>query len=187
MPKIQKVCKCGNIFSIYPCEQKKVNYCSRKCVGTYCFHKSGFKNSKGSLAKMGVLNPMYGKKHSIDQKKKISDSVKKYFLEHPDKFKLKGKFGKENYRWAGDNIGRYGVHDWIKSKKGLAKDGVCEKKDKTCKGRLEWSNKSQKYLRRIYDWQILCDSHHGRYDKHTHLNGLKTRFKKGQTPWNKKQ
>ena len=33
-------------------------------------------NSKQSMAKSGTLNPMYGKRHSADTKKKISDSQK---------------------------------------------------------------------------------------------------------------
>jgi hypothetical protein len=78
------------------------------------------------------------------------------------------------------------LHDWIKIVRGLAKEDVCEQKDKSCKGRMEWSNKSRKYRRRLSDWQVLCQSHHRRYDRHTHLNGIKNRFKKGMIPCNKK-
>ena len=36
-------------------------------------------NTKQSMAKSGNLNPMYGKRHSIDTKKKISDSQKQRY------------------------------------------------------------------------------------------------------------
>ena len=36
-------------------------------------------NSKQSMAKSGNLNPMYGKRHSTDTKKKISDSQKQRY------------------------------------------------------------------------------------------------------------
>jgi len=184
--KIKKKCKCGKSFWIYPYREKSVRGCSRSCAAKFATRPKGYKSPKGSLAKMGDKNPMYGKKFTKEHCKKISKSVIKFFTENPDKFKLRGQYGNKNPRWAGDNIGRYGVHDWIERIKGKAYTLRCELKDKTCKGRLEWSNKSQKYLRRIYDWRVLCDSHHGRYDKHTWKNGLKTRFKKGQIPWNKK-
>ena len=96
--------------------------------------------------------------------------------------------GEKNGRWVGDKIGKAGVHDWIEREKGKAKYLYCSKYDDgTCKGRIEWSNVSQKYLRKIDDWQILCGSHHRRYDSHTYINGIKTRFIKGHIPWNKKK
>ena len=36
-------------------------------------------NTKQSMAKSGNLNPMYGKRHSTDTKKKISDSQKQRY------------------------------------------------------------------------------------------------------------
>ena len=36
-------------------------------------------NSKQSMAKSGNLNPMFGKRHSTDTKKKISDSQKQRY------------------------------------------------------------------------------------------------------------
>ena len=36
-------------------------------------------NTKQSMAKSGNLNPMFGKRHSIDTKKKISDSQKQRY------------------------------------------------------------------------------------------------------------
>lgn len=94
--------------------------------------------------------------------------------------------GSNNHQWKGDSVGKLALHDWIERKLGLSKNLKCEKEDATCKGRLEWSNKSQKYLRRFDDWQVLCTSHHRRYDMTpTWKANMSTKFKKGYTPWNK--
>lgn len=187
MPKIQKKCRCQKKFLVYPYRKNNAKFCSRKCTGRFKFHKKGYKCQKGSLSKMGYKNPMYGKKFTELHRKKISLALQDYFSKNPiHPFKIGFKKNK-NPNWKGDKISSAGVHDWIKKIKGTANIHLCRFKNETCKGRLEWSNKSQKYLRRIYDWQVLCLSHHRRYDKHTHLNGLTTRFKKGNLPWNKKK
>ncbi|MEK6881824.1 MAG: hypothetical protein AABY22_19555, partial [Nanoarchaeota archaeon] len=89
--------------------------------------------------------------------------------------------GKNNPMWKGDEVGYGGIHKWIYLKRGKAKNYNCKFIDKTCKGNLEWSNISKKYYRKLYDWQILCHSHHMRFDKVM----PKYRFKKGHIPWNK--
>ena len=96
--------------------------------------------------------------------------------------------GVKNGMWNGADVGYCGVHDWVHSRMGKAKDGECFKHDETCKGRLEWSNKSQKYLRKVVDWWILCQSHHRRYDFKTGgIIKVGRPFKKGNIPWNKKK
>lgn len=139
-----------------------------------------------SLAKRGSKNPMFGKKISDLHRKRLSIAHKKYYKEHPEILKRLIRSGRKNGSWVSDKITRVGVHDWIRKIKGDAKNGRCVlRKDGTCRGRLEWSNNTGKYLRRIYDWQILCRSHHSRKDG-LYKNGVKTRFKQGQIPWNKK-
>ena len=97
--------------------------------------------------------------------------------------------GEKSGKWVGDNIGKLGLHDWIEREKGKAKYLYCAKADEgTCKGRLEWSNKSQKYKRDLEDWWALCGSHHRKYDRE--MNGKnykpnKGEFEKGIIPWNK--
>jgi len=76
--------------------------------------------------------------------------------------------GEKAWQWKGDKVGYHGLHKWIEVEKGKAKYLYCSKYDDgTCKGRLEWSNISQKYLRKVNDWWVLCASHHKRYDNET--------------------
>ena len=80
------------------------------------------------------------------------------------KWQSKNRIGENAYSWKGDSVGYWGVHAWIEKKLGKAFQHVCMLADKTCKGKMNWSNISRKYLRDISDWQILCQSHHFRYD-----------------------
>lgn len=54
------------------------------------------------------------------------------------------------------------LHYWVR--KQLGKPTICESCG-TKEGRLEWSNKSQKYLKELTDWQMLCTSCHAVYDR----------------------
>lgn len=54
------------------------------------------------------------------------------------------------------------VHRWIVKEKG--KPSVCDFCLSTAKHWYEWSNKSQKYLFDLDDWQRLCRSCHQKYD-----------------------
>lgn len=73
-------------------------------------------------------------------------------------------WGKDNPSWKGDKAGYGAMHDWIRRLKGRASEHSCEFADETCKGPMEWSNISGKYLRKVSDWQTLCNSHHKRID-----------------------
>lgn len=87
--------------------------------------------------------------HTEEHKNKVSKS-------------LKGRFTGENHaNWKGDDVGYWGLHTWIRR---MEKPKVCAFEDKTCKGRLEWANKSHEYKRNEGDWLRLCISHHRRYD-----------------------
>ncbi len=144
----------------------------------------GYKHSEATKRKIAESNR--GKRRSAEQIKRISDAhlgqigywkgKKKGSMPTETREKIRlGNLGKhfntptrigaKNNKWKGDDVGYSGVHDWIKYYYGLAKDGTCAQVDSTCKGRLEWTNRSGKYIRRITDWQVLCRSHHARYDK----------------------
>lgn len=70
--------------------------------------------------------------------------------------------GSKHYLWKGDEVSYLGMHGWVARRLGKAR--ICEYADNSCKGRFEWSNKSQQYKRDLDDWQQLCISHHRRYD-----------------------
>ena len=133
---MNKLCKqCGKLFfKKWLCEIKKLQFCSHRCHGE-------------SMTKIPRL-------------KKIREKIARTLSER----KRPELTGKKHPGWIGDKVGRYGVHDWIKGLKGKAEYLPCELKDTTCRGMMDWSNKSGEYRRRLSDWWTLCRSHHRRYD-----------------------
>lgn len=66
-------------------------------------------------------------------------------------------------RWKGDNVGYFGVHDWISKHFGQPKEcKECGMKDR--KRMYHWANLTGKYLRNIKDWKRMCVSCHRKYD-----------------------
>lgn len=56
-------CLCEKSFSVYPYRKLTAKFCSSECQKKYrIFKKSGYKCLKGSLAKSGNKNPMWGKR-----------------------------------------------------------------------------------------------------------------------------
>jgi hypothetical protein len=70
--------------------------------------------------------------------------------------------GKNVYSYKGDDVGYYGLHNWVK--KELGSPRYCEHCKSTKEKAYHWSNISGKYLRRTFDWQRLCVSCHSKYD-----------------------
>jgi len=77
--------------------------------------------------------------------------------------------GSKNPNWKGDNVGYIGIHSWLR--KNFNKPIRCElcnkipKNAKDNRTKLEWANKSGKYLRDRTDWICLCTKCHCNYDK----------------------
>jgi 5-methylcytosine-specific restriction endonuclease McrA len=77
---IKKICVCGKKFEVYPYRENTAVFCSNACQKKYRKFPVGFKNPKGSLAKMGNKNPAYGKygelagrwKHGLSKTKEYS-------------------------------------------------------------------------------------------------------------------
>jgi hypothetical protein len=155
---IKKVCKeCNKEFEVYPYREKTAIYCSCSCRAKVSGRKNkGKKNPNGSVAKLGKNNPMFGKQFTKEHRLKISNGVREAVKRNPEKFL--GKSGGDNGMWKGDNVGYDALHDWIKRQKGKAENYICSHKDKTCKGKLEWANKSGKYKRDLSDWFVFCQS-----------------------------
>jgi hypothetical protein len=66
MNRVKLTCVCGVTFEVYGYRKNTAKYCSRSCLQKYRVHKSGYKCPKGSFAKLGAKNPMFGKlKESI--------------------------------------------------------------------------------------------------------------------------
>lgn len=72
--------------------------------------------------------------------------------------------GVNHYRWKGKDVGKKGIHDWLRKTYGNADH--CE--NPKCSGRtrnFEWSNKKKhKYRRNRKDFQQLCKICHRLFD-----------------------
>lgn len=77
-------------------------------------------------------------------------------------FKSGGNKGILNNKWKGDQVGYFALHTWVQ--RTLGKAITCEWCNNT-KGRIEWANKSHKYIRDINDWISLCKKCHVLHDK----------------------
>lgn len=73
--------------------------------------------------------------------------------------------GEKHYKWKGDKAGYGSIHDWVKRQ--LGKPQKCEfcGQIESIEHRLNWANKTGKYLRDINDWLRLCLKCHRKYDK----------------------
>ena len=64
--------------------------------------------------------------------------------------------------WKGNEVGKGGLHNWVKRHKGTPK--ICEHCGNKKAKKYEWANKSRKYKRSLDDWLRLCTSCHAKYD-----------------------
>ena len=115
------------------------------------------------LGKKVSGNRKLGWKLSEETKNKISKNNARYWL---GKKRLEtGKLlrGKNHSFWAGDNVGYSALHKWVRSRLGKPKlckfCGVNNKEKK-----IDWANKSGKYIRDLSDWIRLCRKCHKNYD-----------------------
>jgi len=111
------------------------------------FSEERKKNMSNSLK--GRKPSFLGKHHTKETKEKIS-----YFY--------KGKIRENNNCWKGDNVGKRGVHKWIESENGKAKNYICKICQK--KQAYDWANIDHKYKRDLKDYRALCKSCHKKWD-----------------------
>lgn len=79
MPQVTKTCVCGADFKVYPYRAETALYCSHACLAIHRPKKAaGYKNPKGSLAKLGAKNPMFGKLKEDVGYAALHSYVKKY-------------------------------------------------------------------------------------------------------------
>lgn len=130
-------CKCGKVFfcKTYLLNRKK--YCSKKC-----FYQYRPLNMEPAWKAPRKPNRTAFKKGQVPWNKGIDEKLQP--------------------TWAGDKVGYDGIHGWVERK--LGKPRYCEHCKKTDKKVYHWSNKTEKYLREISDWQRLCARCHGLYD-----------------------
>jgi len=116
-------CVCGKEFFVHRYRFSIARFCSRKCRGKYgpSGLTKGKKIPKGSLAKLGDKNPMFGKKRTSEQIEKTKRGMKEYW----------------------DNRGRVS-----KEHKRIVKKVLDYKRKSTIKGSFspkEWQDLKEKY------------------------------------------
>lgn len=108
---------------------------------------------------------LIGRKMPEEQKKKISNALKKYVKSIQHRKSLSKALSEDkSYKWKGDKVGYGALHSWVRRK--LGKPNFCEHcGNRNLKNRqYHWANKSGKYLRRLSDWIRLCVKCHKKYD-----------------------
>jgi len=147
------------------------------------------KMSKNHRTKRGYVSGMKGKKQSEYQKQKMSEvskgnewakdsgpkktSFKKGHIpwikggKHLEESKQKmsdtrRKLSKTYKTWKGDKAKKATIHDWVRTRRGRAREHHCELCGKQA---VDWSNKDHKYSRNLDDYWALCRKCHREYDK----------------------
>lgn len=149
---IQLSCRyCHNTYEVHPYRLGKSKYCSRSCTNKDMQGKIVPHLLKLRPLMKGANHPLFGKKLPDWWRKKISDN-------HAD------LSGDKSPTWKGDDVGYYGVHDWIYKEKGSPKK--CELCKTTTANKYHWANRDHKYRRDINDWLRLCVPCHKKHDGH---------------------
>ena len=108
----------------------------------------------------GANNPMYGKHHSEETKRKISlnkgNTGRKFPPEHRERMRL-AKLGQRNPMWKGDNVCNDALHHWIH--RHFPKPELCQIcNDKTPYDIANINSKynPETYTRDLKNWRWLC-------------------------------
>lgn len=101
--------------------------------------------------------PFLGKSHTDEAKRKMAEA--KLGERNP----MYGKTEEKCPNWTGDNVGYFGVHDWLT--KHFGQPVGCEDcgTDDPVK-RYEWANISGEYRRDRSDFRRLCKKCHNDFD-----------------------
>ncbi len=122
-------------------------------------HKKGYKLTPEQVTK----------KFTPEVRKKMSLAKLNRVLSEETKMKMSSAHigkntGENNYQWKGENAGYSSIHKYLYKHLGKAeKCTICgvTRKDK----RIDWANRSRRYLRDLKDWVSLCRSCHVKADK----------------------
>lgn len=74
--------------------------------------------------------------------------------------------GRKNGEWLGDDVGYRALHHWVRRQLGRPMKCVLCGQEQTESGKkVQWANKSGRYLRDKSDWICLCSRCHKWYDR----------------------
>lgn len=119
---------------------------------------NSWKNWKSRPDYSGENNPNYGRKHTEEEKSRMSSLARK---------------GSDHKDWKGDNVGLPALHQYVKKRK--PKPKYCERCNK--KPPLDLSNDGT-YSRDIDTWEWLCRSCHVKKDADLRPRDSVGKFKK---------
>ena|SRR3990167_6365288 len=134
----------------------------------------GIKKANSGSFKKGQVSPRKGVTLSEELKHKMSIAHKGMHNSPATEFKIGQTVGDKNAKWKGDDVGYFGLHDWIEKEKGKA--SYCSFDETHTSTRFHWANKSHKYKRDVEDWMQLCPKCHQKYDREKGWGIVKQRF-----------
>lgn len=165
---VQVTCPCGTDLRVTRREHDagRGRYCSNDCKYRYRVQpKRGpnpkLKGGNSTSWKPGVRQPtavVFEPGHAPWNR-----GVTGIHLSPDSEFKPGSTVGEANGRWAGDDVGYFGIHSRVYKERGRAADYACQHADSTCKGPMHWASISHEY-KDMDDFMPLCQSHHVRYD-----------------------
>ena len=163
---------CWSVFEKKYNESKKVwakkRFCSMSCAGKdpakveaiRLARIRNFASGKSVIWNKGKVG-VYSKKHLKHLSKKMSIIGKKLGF---GKW-MKGRKGKLNGAWKGDQVGYTALHDWVKAELGTPKKCVHCGISSNNPWKIHWANISNEYKRDLKDWIRLCAKCHKDFDK----------------------
>ena len=122
------------------------------------------KQSKGSIAKTGKNNPMFGRtgdKHPMFGRENKWGHQTEEAKEKIRKGNIGKQSGNKHGMWKGDDAGICAMHHWVIQIKGPAKNYKCIDCNKQAR---DWSNIDHSYKRILEDYLPRCGSCHQLYD-----------------------
>lgn len=122
--------------------------------------KKGICTSPNTCFKKGYKSPRKGKPLGwIGHSKPHTEEAK-------EKMRINAsiRFGKDNNKWKGDDVGNIALHHWVKRNLGFPNKCEFCGFESESHHKIHWANKSHTYKRDITDWLRLCVPCHKKYD-----------------------
>lgn len=166
--------------------RQRISAARRKRMAEDGYLNSAETRRKISEGNRGRHNP------SEETRKKIGEASRRWTRspEHIKKFTdaghaaMRGRTDERSSNWGGNDIGKYGLSQWVKRK--LGKPLMCEECGTSSAKKYHWISVSGVPKRDLSDWTRLCCSchwdrlHRIPWNKGKHSGTPKSAFKKGQ-------